>query len=99
MPGALSEHTITAYSRALKRLSEALGPEAQPETLTAFSLQNFVGVLRLAETVHSSIGQALAAAKSFVSWATEEGIYADNFAEAVRGPRRNPHSDALRSEK
>ena len=86
--GGASEHTITAYRRALKRLGEALGPDAEPEALNAFSLQNFVGILRLEKLSDSSIGQALAAAKSFVSWATEERIYADNFSEAVRGPRR-----------
>ncbi len=86
--GGRSEHTITAYHRALKRLGEALAPDAGPEALTAFSLQNFVGVLRLERLSDSSICQALAAAKSFVSWATAEGIYEDNFADAVRGPRR-----------
>jgi integrase/recombinase XerC len=88
--GGASEHTIRAYRRALGRLGEALGSEAQPEALNAFTLQNFVGVLRLEKLADSSIGQALAAVKSFVSWATEEGIYGDNFAEAVRGPRRRP---------
>jgi integrase/recombinase XerC len=86
--GGASVHTITAYRRALKRLGVALGPDAEPEALTAFSLHNFVGVLRLEKLSDSSIGQALAAAKSFQSWATEEGIYQDNFAQAVRGPRR-----------
>jgi integrase/recombinase XerC len=88
--GGASEHTIRAYHRALKRLGEALGPEAPQEALNAFPLQNFVGVLRLEELADSSMGQALAAAKSFVSWATAEGIYGDNFAKAVRGPRRQP---------
>jgi site-specific recombinase XerD len=88
--GGASEHTINAYRRALKRLGEVLRPEAQPEALNAFTLQNFIGVLRLEKLADSSIGQALTAAKSFVSWATAEGIYGDNFAKAVRGPRRQP---------
>jgi integrase/recombinase XerC len=86
--GGASDHTLTAYRRALAKLGEALGAEAPPEALNAFSLQNFIGYLRLAGLADSSISQALAAAKSFVAWATEEGIYADTFAPAVRGPRR-----------
>jgi integrase/recombinase XerC len=88
--GGASVHTITAYRRALKRLGVALGPDAEPEALSAFSLQNFVGILRLEKLADSSISQALAAVRSFVSWATAEGIYGNNFAKGVRGPRRQP---------
>ena len=86
--GGRSEHTLRAYNRNLAKLLVALGQDARPKALTAFSLQNFCGYLRLAGLSDNSIAQALAAAKSFVSWACNEGIYSDNFAEAVRGPRR-----------
>ena len=95
--GGRSEHTLRAYERNLAKLLAALGAETEQDTLTAFSLQNFVGYLRLAGLSDNSIAQALAAAKSFVSWACAEGIYPDNFAEAVRGPRRTPHSSKVPS--
>jgi integrase/recombinase XerC len=88
--GGASEHTLRAYSRNLAKLLAALGEDAEHETLNAFSLQNFVGYLRLAGLSDNSIAQALAAAKSFVTWACNEGVYPDNFAQAVRGPRRPP---------
>ena len=95
--GGRSEHTLRAYERNLAKLLAALGTEAEQDALTTFSLQNFVGYLRLAGLSDNSIAQALAAAKSFVSWAFAEGIYPDNFAEAVRGPRRTPHSSKVPS--
>ena len=90
--GGRSEHTLRAYERGLAKLLEAVGKDAEPDALNAFSLQNFVGYLRLAGLCDRSIGQALAAAKSFAAWACNEGIYSDNFAQAVRGPRLTPHA-------
>ncbi len=89
--GGASEHTVKAYRNVLAKLIVALGPDAEPEALNAFSLQNFLGYLRIAEFSPNSIAQAAAAAKSFVKWACGEGIYSDNFAQAIRTPRRPAH--------
>jgi len=75
----------------LTKLLEALGQDAEHEALNAFSLQNFVGYLRLSGLSDNSVAQVLAAAKSFVAWACDEGTYSNNFADAVRGPRRPSH--------
>ncbi len=86
--GGASECTLKAYRNDLTKLVQALGEDVEHEALTAFSLQNFVGYLRLAKLSDTSISRSLSAAKSFVAWACNEGIYSDNFAQAVRGPRR-----------
>ncbi len=89
--GGASKHTLRAYKRHLAQLIEVLGKEAEHDTLTAFSLQTFMGYLRLAGLGANSRAQTLAAAKSFVSWAYGEGIYPDSFAATVRGPHTCDH--------
>jgi len=83
-----SPHTLKAYRQELTKLVGLLGENVQPDAVDVQWVMTFRGHLSAAGLSNPSVARALAAVRDFVRWAHQEGIYRDNFASAVKSPRR-----------
>jgi integrase/recombinase XerC len=85
-----NETTPRAYRKDLGKLLEVVGVDSPAEELDIFALHRFqIELENNSGLCSGSIGHALACIKGFVKWAHNEGIYRENFAAVLQGPRRH----------
>lgn len=88
-----SEHTVSAYRGDLRDLIEFLGDRAV-DLVGMGDLRAFLKQLHQMGHCASTIGRKLATLRSFFVFAQREGLVEENYARALRAPKREqrlPH--------
>jgi len=78
----LSENTVSAYGRDLRRLIQWLGP-TPPQRLKLSDLSEFVAALQADQLAPASISRAIVATRMFFKYLQLEGVVQDNPAELL----------------
>jgi len=82
----VSPHTLSSYTRDLRRL-QSLAGNLTPAELTALDLRRFVGRLHASGLSGRSIARSLSAWRGLLRWLAQRGLLDVNVAEGLHAPK------------
>src|SRR4029077_11943676 len=91
----MSPNTIRAYGADLEDLSNFIGSQQGPETLSREIVRAFLALLHRRGTSKKTAARRLAAIKSFTTWLRNEGVIEDDSFDRIIQIKRPKTPDTL----